>query len=163
MSSGGKASGRGRGHDWSRRWDECNGDDEPPVSCSDWQGWQKGWSVSHRNWESGNTWQHNPTSGSDWQSSDRWQRSQPAVAAAVDTCTSVVQPADRNLHEELKNEVVSIVQEAVASAQQNDTRGTAAAKKKKKLWWCAKSCTALGDVGSDDERSGGNLLGSGSE
>ena len=105
MPSGGKASGRGRGHYWSRGRDDCNGDDEPPVSCSDWQGWQEGWrkeySVSHRNWESGNTWQHNPTSGSDWQSSstwqhnpasgsasrssNQWQRSQPAVAAAVDT------------------------------------------------------------------------------
>ena len=133
MSSGGKASGRGRGHNWSRRGEDCNGDDEPPVSCSDWQRrWWNEYSVSHRNSESSNTWQHNPTSGSDWQSSDRWQRSQPAVAAAVDTCTSVVQPADTDLHEECKKQLASLVQEAVASAQQNDTRGTAAAKKGKK-------------------------------
>ena len=134
MSSGGKASGRGRGHNWSGRGEDWNGDDEPPVSCSAWQRrWMKEYSVSDRNWESRNTWQHNPTSGSDWwQSSDRWQRSQPAVAAAVDGRTSVVWPADKNLHEEIKKQVASVLQEAVASAQQNDTRGTAAAKKGKK-------------------------------
>ena len=133
MSSGGRASGRGRGHNWSRLGEDCNGDDEPPVSCSDWQsGWWNDWQESSNTWqESRNTWQHNPTSSSDWWSSDRWQRSQPAVAAAVDTCTSVVQPADRNLHEELKKLVDTQIQEAVANAQQNDTRGTAAAKKGK--------------------------------
>ena len=120
-------------------------DDEPTVSCNNWQSsntWQhspasggkwRGWNenpVSGSNWQSSNTWQHNPTSGSDWQSSDRWQRSQPAVAAAVDTNTASVQPADTDLNEEFKKYVASLVQEAVASGQQNDTRGTAAAAQK---------------------------------
>ena len=65
----------------SRGWNES------PVSCSDWQSsdtrQQRPGSCSA--WQSSNTRQQAPTNGSNSQSSNTWQRSQPAVAAAVNT------------------------------------------------------------------------------
>ena len=84
----------------SRRWDEN------PVSCGVWQS-SDTWQQTPASSSDSRWWNENQVSRSDWQSSNQGQRSQPAVAVAVDQ--EPVQAA------------------ASARGQPNDTRGTAAA------------------------------------